>query len=445
MKKIQSKSILLGVILCSLFTAACSNESEPATQEEAVSLFTDYANLQEVTLAGEDQINLKYTNEGWIESNGEVIDQDAANSLLTDLIQLTGTSTKPSDISDVVTIEPFLTITLRNENQEEKTVELIKDEEERFYAKESEEVIYSLSQLPEEWQQFSLVMLQMPLKLNVNNIDEIEYTDDESNFILNHETTLSDVETSPFISGWFLHSDLQTEFSVEYNQMEQLLASLTSLKGKASETVGQEAFTNPIQIELRGNENQETLLIGSKGKVENYTYVKTESNQTVYQVPDVFIRNLKLLPAEIVDNFIMLLPLTAITSIEITSEDANTMIEAKHDVVENEAEELEVASEFFVNDEKVDTAAFRKTYQYLAMLSYEEEVENYSIPLEETTGEINIVYTFKDNGETLQHTIRFIPYQKEKYVVVKNDHAEFTAPSEQIESMLRQLSLITNN
>lgn len=450
MKKVGYKSLVIAILLCSLYMTACSNKSEPSKQEETsgnetVSLFLEYAKLQEVALAGEDQLNLEYTNDGWVESNGNEIDQEETNRLLTTFVQLTGSIVEADKVGTIGNQEPFLTVTLTNENQEEKTVEMITDENGMFYAKESDELVYAVSQFPDEWQQFSLVMLQTPLELPTDTLEEIRYTDGKLEFVLNQETTLSEVETSPFISGWFLHSDLQTEFSVEYAQMEQVLAALTSLKGKVSEDVEQGVFTDPIQIDLIGNEHQETLLIGNKEASGQYTYVKTESDQMVYQVPDVLIHRLDLQPAEIIDNFISLLPLTAIESIEITDTNDTIRIEAKHEVVENEAEELEVASEFYVNGEKTDTAAFRKTYQYLAMLSYEEEIDDYSIPVEKVEEEIQIVYTFKDNGETLQHTIRFIPYAEGKYVVVKNGTAEFTTSSEQIDSMLEQLSYITKD
>lgn len=450
MKKVWYKSMFVGVLLCSLFMAACSNESEEGTQKGTagngtVSLFMDYETLKEVTIMGADEVKLKYTNEGWVESNGETIDQEEVTRLITEFVQLTGIAMEPNELKALETQEPFMAVTLLNELQEEKTVELLEDENGVFYAKESEELVYAITQLPDEWQQFSLVMVQAPIEVAVDTIDEIHYTQADSNFTLNQKTTLSDVEASPFISGWFLHSDLQTEFSVEYNQMDQLLVSLTTLKGQVSEAVEQESFTNSIQIELTGEGNKETLTIGSEGELDRHTYVKTESNQLVYEVPDVLIRNLTIQPLKIVDNFISLLPLTAIESIEIKDGDNQIMIEASHDVVENDEKELEVTSEFFVNDEQVDTEAFKKTYQYIALLSYEAEVKNYSIPAEEAVGEISLVYTFKDNGETLQHNIRFIPYEEGNYVVVKDDQAEFTAAGEQIETMLQQLTLITTN
>ena len=447
MKKLRYKRQFFGVILCIVLAAACSNEAEPHQQEvvkqEAVSLFSDYTQLQKISLVGEDEVTLEATKEGWVESNGNEIDQSETNRLLTAFVELTGTMIEADELEKIETSEPFLTVTLMNNNQEEKRVEMIEAENGVFYAKESEEQVYTVSQLPEEWQQFSLVMLQSPLDLPIETLKEIRYTNGESTIVLNEETTLSEVETSPFISGWFLHSDLQTEFSVEYTKMEQLLTTLSSLKAKESEAVEEEAFKNPTQIELIGTDEQEALVIGSTIDGEPYTYVKTESDQSIYQVPNVLIRKLDWQPIEIVDNFISLLPLTAIESIEIIDGNDKTMIEAKHEVVENAEEELEVDSEFYVNDEKVDTGAFRKTYQYLAMLSYEEETEDYVIPEEEVEGEIQLVYTFKDNGETLQHTIRFIPHSKEKYVVVKNGIAEWMTSSEQIDSMLHQLSLIT--
>src|SRR5690606_5482742 len=143
-------------------------------------------------------------------------------------------------------------------------------------------------------------------------------------------------------------------------------------------------------------------------------YVKKESDASVYQVPNVLIEHLSFEPAKLVDNFIALLPLTAVESIEIQAECEKTVIEAEHEVVDGEEDELEIASDIFVNGKQVNTDSFRKSYQHLAMLSYEEELKDYRVPEEEVEGEISVLYTFKDNGNLLTNHLRFVPYEDGK-------------------------------
>ncbi|MBM6614486.1 DUF4340 domain-containing protein [Desemzia sp. RIT804] len=449
-KKGSHGIIVWSFLLTAIFFMGCAKDSDTATTEESTSeepiaLFMEYTNLKEATLIGEEEVALEYTSNGWTASNGELIDQDTTNNLMTGLIQLNGIVVDKTEAKPILTEETFLTTTVTNEDKEEKKVEFIEDKDGEVYAVDSEETVYQLTRFPDELKQISFIMLQKSMELISEDLKEIRYSDENSTFVLNQETSLSDVETSPFISGWFLHSDLQTEFSIEYNQMQQLLAALTSIKGNKSEAVEPETFSSPIQIDLIGNEDQETLLIGADVKSENYTYVKLESNQSVYQVPNVLIEQLTLQPAELVDNFIALLPLTAVESIEIVADEEKTMIEAKHDVIDNEESQLEIASDIFINGTQVDTEAFRKTYQYLAMLSYEEELENYTIPNGEVEGEISVLYTFKDNGDILTNYIRFIPYQEGEYVVIKNGVSEFTTSIGQLETMLQQIALLIEN
>ena len=446
--KVSYKYKIRLFLLIGLFLVGCTDDSvtaptEESTSTKAITLFQEYTNLTEAVLTGEEEVELSYTSNGWTSSNEEPVDQNATNQLMTGLVQLTGTKVDQTEAQTLLKETAFLTAALVNGDKEEKTLQFVKNENEKFFAIDQEDSVYQLTDFPTELKQFSSIMVQQPIELAGEELTEIEYETKDTWFVLNQETALSEVETAPFISGWFFHSDLQTEFSVEYNQMQQVLASLTTLKGKKAETVDTEAFSSPVRIDLTGKEKQETILIGSKVESTEYTYVKKESDQSVYQVPNVLIEQLSLEPAKLVDNFISLLPLTAVESVEIQAEGEKTMIEAEHEVVDGEEDELEIASDIFVNGKQVSIDSFRKTYQHLAMLSYEEELQDYRVPEEEVEGEISILYTFKDNGNVLTNQIRFIPYQDGKFAVVKNDTAEFTTSIAQLETMLQQVALLT--
>lgn len=446
--KISYKHSIRFFLLIGLFLAGCTDDSvtaptEESTSTKAITLFQEYTNLTEAVLTGEEEVGLSYTSNGWTSSNEAPIDQHATNQLMTGLVQLTGTKIEPSEAETLLKETAFLTATLVNGDKEEKTLQFVKNENEKIFAIDQEDSVYQLTDFPTELKQFSSIMVQQPIELAGEELTEIEYATKDTQFVLNQETTLSEVETAPFISGWFFHSDLQTEFSVEYNQMQQVLASLTTLKGKKAETVDTEAFSSPVQIDLSGKGKQETILIGSNVESTEYTYVKKESDGSVYQVPNVLIEQLSFEPAKLVDNFIALLPLTAVESIEIQAEGEKTVIEAEHEVVDGEEDELEIASDIFVNGKQVNTDSFRKSYQHLAMLSYEEELKDYRVPEEEVEGEISVLYTFKDNGNLLTNHLRFVPYEDGKYAVVKNDTAEFTTSVSQLETMLQQVALLT--
>lgn len=446
--KIPYKHSIRLFLLIGLFLAGCTNDSvtapaEESTNTKAITLFQEYTNLTEAILEGEEEVELSYTSNGWTSSNEEPVDQNATNQLMTGLVQLTGTKVDQTEAQTLLKETVFLTATLVNGDKEEKTLQFVKNENEKIFAIDQEDSVYQLTDFPTELKQFSSIMVQQPIELAGEELTEIEYTTKDTRFVLNQETTLSEVETAPFISGWFFHSDLQTEFSVEYNQMQQVLASLTTLKGKKAETVDTKAFSSPVQIDLSGKGKQETILIGSNVESTEYTYVKKESDGSVYQVPNVLIEHLSFEPAKLVDNFIALLPLTAVESIEIQAEGEKTVIEAEHEVVDGEEDELEIASDIFVNGKQVNTDSFRKSYQHLAMLSYEEELKDYRVPEEEVEGEISVLYTFKDNGNLLTNHLRFVPYEDGKYAVVKNDTAEFTTSVSQLETMLQQVALLT--
>ncbi|MER2040403.1 DUF4340 domain-containing protein [Desemzia incerta] len=446
--KIPYKHSIRLFLLIGLFLAGCTNDSvtapaEESTNTKAITLFQEYTNLTEAVLEGEEEVGLSYTSNGWTSSNEAPIDQHATNQLMTGLVQLTGTKVESSEAETLLKETAFLTATLVNGDKEEKTLQFVENAKGKIFAIDQEDTVYQVTDFPIEGEQFSSIMIQEPIELAGEELTEIEYTTKDTRFVLNQETTLSEVETAPFISGWFFHSDLQTEFSVEYNQMQQVLASLKTLKGKKAETPEPEAFSSPVQIDLSGKGKQETILIGSKVASTEYTYVKKESDGSVYQVPNVLIEQLSFEPAKLVDNFISLLPLTAVESIEIQAEGEKTVIEAEHEVVDGEEDELEIASDIFVNGKQVSTDSFRKSYQHLAMLSYEEELKDYRVPEEEVEGEISVLYTFKDNGNVLTNHLRFVPYEDGKYAVVKNDTAEFTTSISQLETMLQQVALLT--
>lgn len=435
-------------LLIGFFLAGCSEDmatapTEKSTSSKTIALFQEFNNLTEASLTGEEEINLAYTSTGWISSKEELIDQNAADQLMSGLVQLTGTKVEEAETRSLSKETPFLTATLVNGDKEEKTLQFVENENGQIFAMENEESVYQLNEFPNELKQFSGILLQAPIELAGEELKEIKYENGDATFVLNQETTLSEVETSPFISGWFLHSDFQTEFSVEYTQMQQIQSALTTLRGDKIGGIEPDVFSSPITIHLTGKTKQETLLIGNGVKSAEYTYVKKESDQSVYQVPNVLIEQLTFEPTKLVDNFISLLPLTAVESVEIQAEGEKTVIEAEHEVMDGEEDQLEIVSNIFVNGKQINTDAFRKTYQHLAMLSYEGELEDYQVPEEAVEGEITILYTFKNNGDVLTNQIRFVPYEDGVYAVVKNNVVEFTTSVAQLETMLQQIALLT--
>lgn len=298
--------------------------------------------------------------------------------------------------------------------------------------KESEEVL-RFPKLPLAVSDFSLLYLEAPLDLSLASLTEITYQDKLNSFKLNQESTLSSVEQSPFISGWFLHDVYQTEFSVEYKQMESFLTMLDRLHSKPLLNAG-ETQDKLLTLSFVDTAQKNVNLIFYPYEEETMAMYWQEKDAW-YVIPEGIVRELSLEPQNLIDNFIALIPLDAVESVTIEGL-ANMTI--NHQVETNgEGESAEEQHVFSLDGHVVEEAAFRKVYQYLAALTYQEQLLDKTDIAEEAT--LTLTYHFISDGEQLSHVIRFYHLDDESYAVEKNGVLEFTASKAQIDDMLTEL------
>lgn len=308
---------------------------------------------------------------------------------------------------------------------------------ERIGEKEVEEVL-EFPQLPLAVSEFSLLYLETPLDLGLGHLKEISYQDDANSFRLSQESDLTRVETSPFISGWFLQDAYQTEFSVEYQQIEAFLARLGSLhKGGllGFELVDNQAANLNLKL-IDDAQQTASLAFYPQAKDAEETVVMHWLEQDEwYMIPQGIFKELKIEPQSFIDNFIALIPLDAI---EFVSLEGLLNMRIEHSVEEIvEGETTRTQHEFTLDSHPVEETAFRKIYQYLAALAYQDLlVEPYTLSEEAA---LTLTYQFLSEGETITQVIHFYDLDAERFAVEKNGVLEFTANKAQITEMIAQL------
>lgn len=298
--------------------------------------------------------------------------------------------------------------------------------------KESETVL-EFPNLPLALSDFSLLYLESPLDLELGSLTEITYQDTVNHFKLSQESDLSSVEQSPFISGWFLHDFYQTEFSVEYKQMENVLTTLRRLH-TGSLLNFEPAEDELLTLNLVDNAQQSASLVFYPQGEDTLAMHWQEKDQW-YVVPQGLVNELHLEPQVLIDNFIALIPLDSVESVALEGLHNMTI---RHLVEKSEeGESSEEEHEFSLDGHVVEEAAFRKVYQYLAALTYQDLLVDTSEIAEEAV--LRITYQFLSDGESITHVIEFYELDNDRYAVEKNGVREFTTNKAQIEEMLTKL------
>lgn len=451
MKKIGTKAVVFFSILTALLLiGGCTgteseqeiseNEVNQDTEEnKSIQLMDDITGLRSVTLQAEEEITLHYQQQEWASTDLEKVDQTAVNKFLTDILSLQGTATDWTDELEAAFQSPLLIIGLTGETDEKKVT--FAEQNEIFFAvREDTNEVYQLDSIPPSVKNFLPSLLETSIPLAVETISEIVITQSDGKKItLNQETEMDKVETSAFLSGWFMHGPYETEFSVEYTIMETLLATLINLKGMQSEETS-EIDQPHIVLELSDGENTESLIIGKKNEEGTAYLVQIDSHNELYEVPSHLIDQFSFEPLAIVDNFISLLPLSAIQKITIDDNRNDPIhITAEHELSEDENDEATIRSEFFVNENKVKEETFRKTYQYLAVLSYHAELNEQEKQIQPNEDTLQIRYDYQNDGETETNEIFLVPSgDDDTYIVMKNGISEFSVKKDDVDLMLDQ-------
>lgn len=300
--------------------------------------------------------------------------------------------------------------------------------------KETEEVL-EFPSLPVAVAEFSPIYLEPVIDFELGKLTEIDYQDGQNTFHLSQESNFSQVEKSPYISGWFLHDLYQTEFSVEYKQMESLLTLIQQLHARSlpddEMTQGQAATLN---LSLT-DEAQTNVTLDFYSAADNTMTMHWQEKGQWYEIPKELVAHLSLEPIKLIDNFIALIPLDAVQAISI--EGLHTMEITHESQTSNEEDAAEVSHEFLLDGKIVEEAAFRKVYQHLAALSYQSLLEEQTVIAADPA--LTITYHFLSEGEPLTHVINLYQIDDSSYALEKNGIREFTVSKAAVDAMLTEL------
>lgn len=298
-------------------------------------------------------------------------------------------------------------------------------------AQETEQIL-EFPTVPVAITNFSPSYLAPALDFKLDTLSKITYQSAEHTFSLSHESELSAVEQSPFISGWFLHDLYETNFSVEYQQMEQFLLGLNRLN--ATELIDFASDDTALFQLVLQDATQYVHLSFYEG-ADYLMNVYWQETDTWYEVPQSLVEPLMLDMTTLWDNFIALIPLDAIEKITI---EGLEQIEILHTSTV-EADTETISHEFKLNGQQIDETIFRKVYQYLAALAYEAPLTQ-TIDTNQLEAALTITYHFVSEGTPLAHVIEFYELSDDQYAVVKNGIQEFSITKAAILDMLEQLT-----
>lgn len=412
------KSLLFLTILIAVLPGCNDSveqiDSETLSNEESVQFILSQSIMPtELTVVTENEtIQTTRTNNHWQSEELAQADERAIAYFLEDLRGLKGKRVErdletPEDLSiHLADGEYNIEILLWN-NEEEAIVQV-------------NDVNYQVEQLPASLSSFNKIFLEPAIELNTDSVEEILFSDDEEEISLNQTTEMLEVERIPFISGWYLHGPYETDFSIEFNWMGQLLSSFIRLHGVETE---QEIESIVQTIEINSSESSETIHVGNVNE-EGFSLIKVERQDQHYLVPTQLIDYYQFEPLSIVDNFVALIPLDAVEKIEIDDGTDHFMIEVERDFLLDDDDEVTVEYLFYFNNEEIEENVMRRAYQYLARLSYHSELTDEYESLRSDNNVVDLTYYYINEGENRQKIIKLYPITDTTSYIVENDGVE---------------------
>lgn len=447
----MSKKNILSIIVCGLvfFAVACTNQETNKSQQESQSssvttILGPISNVRSVAIQSDKtKVTLQAIETGWVSKDLADLDNTAIDELLTNLTALQGMPVKETTALKMLFEQPN-TIFVLNDGTDSRKLEVVVEGPDTWVRKADETTYYQVSKVADPIKVFDPAYLQKSIELSVSEPAEIQIDAEGHSIVLNNETSMNAVEASPFISGWFLHGVYQTEFSVEYYKMDELSAALMNVKGVEGEQTVSENEASMV-LALKGNNQEEMLFVGKLDKDKKRYAVTIKSNQKNYKMPAAWVEQFVFEPLAVTDNFISILPLSSIQSIEIQEAEKKTLITAKHKLITDKDNETAIQSTFYIDGEVLPEEAFRKTYQYLASLAYTTLLKNNEKPGEEASAEVKIIYHYLNAGKVETNQIRFIPMADgQQYAVDKNGIMEFITTKEDVQKALTELAALTD-
>lgn len=441
----MNKRLFKGLILLSLITlTACTDSeetdsTEPVDEEnnsEQMSSQVQYIlpqsfSVQSVSIETDSQeVLLDYKENNWEATGLENPDPDSIALLVEELLNIVGKPVEEEFVGET-------TLTLYGSDE---SIEVIVAGKETANLIQVDEQVFEVEDLPLTLDPFNPVFLEDSLELGIEGLNEISFEHDGETVRLSQSTDLNEVEKLPFISGWYLNDVYETAFSIEYYWMNTIISQLTELKAVHTDAVS-EAYTQ--KITLRNGESEEILHIGENSEGGN-TLVYLENQDQTIAMPTQVAQLFQFEPLEIVDNFIALIPLDAVETVNLSTpeEDYTIQVERTVDVTDDDTE---ISSTFYFNDEEIEESIFRRTYQYLARLSYSEPLTPEE--KQQTDGEdaIELTYDYLLEGKTVKKEIRLVSLENSKeYSVVNDGIVEFKMTDEKLEELFDAFDELKN-
>lgn len=401
------------------------------TAEQAQYVLPQKFSVQAIAIETESEdILLEYENDTWEATGLENPDAESISLFAEKMLSIVGT---PVDEQ----LSEKTTFTLSNS---EESIEVALGNAGEVSLIRVDEQVFEVAKMPLEMKPFASVFLEESVKLGIDEWNEIIFENEEETITLSQTTSMNEVEKLPFLSGWYLNDVFETDFSIEYYWMNTLLGQLTELKAIPSDSTVE---TTTQRVILKGNEFEEILHIGKEsqnGKTRVYLENKDQTVVMPSQITDLF----QFKPLEITDNFVALIPLDAVETIEINTpnKDYSIRVDRSFEVTDNETE---ITSSFYLNDEEIPEKEFRRTYQYLARLSYSDVLtENEKQQMDEEAP-IEFIYEYMVDGETLEKSVKLLPIEgSEEYGVEKDGIVEFKMTDEKLNEMFTAFDDMNN-
>jgi hypothetical protein len=441
MSKDNKTIMVITMIVTLFFISGCTNnENEGETLDEKtetseVYVMKDISTVKTVEIISPEEIKLEYRNNEWQTNDLDEIDQEAVNDLFNELFSILGT---PVEENLVTREEPLFSFVIHDGEDTERGFTFLKGENKNYLMKDGNGDYYRIESIPSDIEYFNISTLKPTISLSVDEISTIQITqNNQPELILNQDSQMNEVEKSPFISGWFLHGPFETEFSVEYKNIQRFIDTFENLKGIEKNTeISQNTETSQhseiMRLTIKDEEKQDILIVNEKNSNEEFYNVYIESQDAIFEIPAYLIEEFIFEPLTIVDNFIVIIPVDKVQEINIESSNHKNI---NITVDENNP------SLFYMNGEAIEEEKFRKSYQYLAMLSYNRPISEDNLEKNlNLDDKIKITYEYGHGEEDYRTEVFMQSIQNtDEYLVTKNNVTEFTVKNVMILNLFDSL------
>ncbi|MFP3720358.1 hypothetical protein SFC57_02835 [Niallia circulans] len=423
--KISPKNYLyIFIPLVMFLMASCNQEKEHASPIKSSISLKNIEQASELRIKQQDS-SIKLSREGsyWTVKE-QTFQDDMANQFVLALSSMRGDKVKEQKEMDLL-IEVAA---------DQSQMKLYKKKNQYYLVRQNQ--TYQLSYVPNLVKFYSPIIFseKKAFPLEADQIKKIEFRGKQGHYSLSKQTTYSSVEKAPFISGWFLHDYYSHDYSVEYKKMDEILSTLTHLKvSDPLKEIDQSKLTNWKEIIIQEEGKEYTLQLL---KDENNLYYATVNKEKkLFFVPKGQIENLVNHPFSIIDKFLCLIMADALNKWTIEGKQSE-QITAFHRL---NRKSDKIISSFQLNNRNIDEADFRNLYQYIAVLSANEEYKGEAL---ENNPYLKMTYDFTSDGSEHSRKLEFYPLKTNDsmFAIKENGNIDFVIKKDQLVTMLKQVN-----